>query len=188
MPMSSSLLRLIFSDLKAISGKLALAAWVITLPTLTFDAFIEKQFGDYKTVFQAIVLTWPLTISATIIFMLILRGWLQEASKADIVMVFGLLVIGPYLLALLLGAVPSVDRRLSSSGITWLMFLHPFHFLKLVADILLYYVSLDDGLLRTLKSLVSALFLAWTYEKVLLPRARSLREAKTRTDRNVAAG
>src|SRR5687768_18006359 len=47
-------------------------------------------FRSYKTVFQAIVLTWPLTISATIIFMLILRGWLQEASKADIVMVFGL--------------------------------------------------------------------------------------------------
>lgn len=187
MPKSSSLLLKIWSDLKAFSGKLSLAAWVITLPTLTLDAFIEKQFGDYKTVFDAIVLTWPLTISATIFFMLIMRGWLQEASKTDMAMSIGVLVIVPYLLALFLGAVPSVDRRLSWSGASWLVFFHPFHFLKLVGDILLYYVSLEDGLLRTLKSLVSGLLLAWAYEKVLLPRARSLRD-ETATDTNVASG
>jgi hypothetical protein len=178
MSKSSSLLAVIWSDLKAISGKVALAAWAITLPTLTFDVLVEKQFGDYKTVFDAIVLTWPLTISATFIFMLIMRGWLQEATKTDMAIAIGLLVIVPYLLALALGAVPSIDRRLAWSGGSWLVFLHPFHFLKLIGDILLYYVSLEDGLLRTFKSLVCGLLLAWTYEKVLLPRARSLRDAK----------
>jgi hypothetical protein len=170
-----SFLSLIWGDLKTISGVLGIVAIIITLPTLTASALAAKFLDDAMTVGEAIVLTWPLTISATILFMMIMRDWFRGQDGFDIAMALAVLVIAPYLVALLFGATDPVQRRLTSPDASWLMYLHPAHAAMLAADILLSYLSLH-GLWRTVSSLVCGLVLAWTYEGVLLPRARQIRD------------
>ena len=181
-----SWITLIWSDLKLIFGWLGLVALIITLPTLTLNAFAGKLLDDAKTVGEVIVLTWPLTISATILFMALMRGSLQRASGAERFWALLALVIVPYLVALLFGATDAVDRRLATPGSSWVQFLHPGHAMALAGDILLYYFSVH-GLWRMFSSLVCGLFLAWAYEHVLLPRARQLRDEMTASDRPTPA-
>jgi hypothetical protein len=52
-----------------------------------------------------------------------------------------------------------------------LQYLHPANALGLLADILAYYFS-PGRLPNTLSALASGLFIAWVFEKKLLPRAR----------------
>ncbi len=161
----------IWGDLKKIWNRMSFVAFIVTLPTFTISAFISKLIEPAKTVGEVIALTWPLTFSATILFMLIIRRWFQEQGGFDRIMAVCFLVVAPYLVALFFGATQIVDRRLAAPGWIWLQFLHPVHAGTLAYDILLYYFS-AYGIWRTISAVVCGAFLAWAYEKVLLPRAQ----------------
>lgn len=172
----------LWSDAKLLSGWLGVLALAITLPTLTVNTLVNKFLDDAKTVGKVIVLTWPLTISATVLVLLIMRGWFKAASGAERFWAMLALVIMPYLVALLFGATAAVDPRLTKPVSSWLQFLHPGHALVLAGDILSYYFSIH-GLWRMFSSLLCGLFLAWAYEHVLLPRARQIRDEMAGPDR-----
>ena len=167
-----SILWAILGDVKTIWSKLTRLASFITLPALTIRR-PQQDIDPVRTVREIIVQTWPLEVRPPSV-------GVDDAplDSNEGVKIFGALValiIVPYLVAVLFGATELVDRRLARSIVDWLTFLHPANALFLAKDIVLYDFS-AFGIWRTVSTLACGLFLAWSYETVLLPRVQQLRD------------
>lgn len=165
----------IWHDIKDIWSKASLLAFIVTLPTFAFATWFNHFIQPAKDLYEIIALTWPAVCSATIFFMMVMRRWFSDKEGAGIFWALVGLIVAPYVIAALLGATELVDRRVATPGIGWLQFLHPAHALKLAVDIVLYYFS-AYGIWKSISAVACGAFLAWAYEKKILPRARSLRD------------
>lgn len=168
-PVSASTLG---KDLKDIWSKTGTLATVVTFPSMSLTAVIAQLLEPYRSLGEIIVLTAPLVCSATILAMMVMRGSFKGTTDNEKVWTVAGIIIIPYVIAFFLGAATKIGDQYTTVE-RWSDYNPVFMFLKFAVGILVYYFS-SYGFMRTLTSVLCGCFIAWVFEKKLLPRVRRL--------------
>jgi hypothetical protein len=159
----------LWNDFKDIWSKATLISACVTIPTLGVAGMANHVVDPVRPLYDALVLSWPLVISATILVMLFLRGSFSRMEGLGIFWALMAIVIGPYLIAFLLGVTGFTDPRLIKdhwSG--WIELLSPGKAVMIVYNIREFYFS-AYGLWRVVVALACGSFLAWVFQYKILP-------------------
>lgn len=160
----------LWSDLKDIWTKAGTVAAIITLPTLTFAGLLNKLIEPVRPIGEIILLTWPLVISATLLAMLIFRGSLRGKPDIEKLLIIIALIMWPYLIAYFLGVADTLDARATEVD-SWTDY-HPVALVSRFALGILVYYFTAFGIVRIASAVVCGVFLAWAFEKKILPHLR----------------
>lgn len=182
----------LLDDLKDIHGEFGTLAIVIAILTTGVSTFVSDLLQPYYEFWQVLVLNVPMVAAATILAMLVMRRAHAHTSFWEGLWIVAAAIVVPYAIAWLLGLAGAVNPNLETvqAGCSLgrdcpnpgpmardpgagalLQYLHPARGLLLVVDILAHYFA-PDRLGGTLSALASGFFIAWVFEKKLLPRAR----------------
>jgi hypothetical protein len=150
----------LWADLVDVWEKAGKTAGIITLPALSLTAIVNKALEPVLSFWAIIVLTWPLVISAMVIALIFWRDDGQSAAIGGM-KVFAAIVV-PFAIAQIAGVAPPLPYA-PDGGSSF-----PF---SLIEQIFGYYFS-AYGLPRTISAAICGVFLAWVFQKKLIPRIR----------------
>lgn len=161
--------RSLWKDLKEIWSKATLVSACVTVPTLGFAGMASHMIDPVRPLYDALVLSWPLVLSVTILVMLLFRKSFARMEGIEVFWTLIAIVIGPYLIAFLLGVTGFTDPRLIKNHWSgWIELLSPGKAVMIVYNIGEFYFS-AYGLWRVLVALASGGFLAWIFQYKILP-------------------
>jgi hypothetical protein len=163
--------RSLWNDLKDIWSKATMISACVTIPTLGVAGLANYVVDPVRPLYDVLALSWPLVISATVLVMLIMRGSFSRMEGLGVFWSLVAIVIGPYLIAFLLGVTGFADPRLIKdhwSG--WIELLSPGKAVMIVYNIGEFYLS-AYGLWRIIVALICGGFLAWVFQHKILPYA-----------------
>jgi branched-subunit amino acid ABC-type transport system permease component len=162
---------LLMEDLKDIWSKSGKVAACASLSLLGVNAVISGLLEPSSKIDEIIALTVPLACSATIIALLVMRGYFKEKKNFEPVLAIIAAIIVPFIIAELFGAVSlhEVEYFYAPSSDNALDNLPQIVGLGFGLGIFSYYFS-SYGLARTLSSIICGCLIAWVLQKTLPPR------------------
>jgi hypothetical protein len=168
----------LWSDLKDVWEKAKTLSLILTAVTALFSGSLTLLLGELNSLASVAPLieivfgTWPVVISAAILFLMIFRNGFEDMGGGERIMAISACVAGPYLIAYYFGASGYDDVR-GPVTTSWMQLFHPAHLVWFVINIILHYISLDR-LPNTIGAVLSGGFFAWAFEFKLLPHVERL--------------